>query len=951
MCGSCATPSATCCRSSNRSTVNVQTEALGLSAEEVEQLITVPLEQDLLDGVAWLDTIRSQSVAGLSNVELVFEPGTDLYRARQVVQERISQAAGLPNVSQPPQMLQPTASTSRVEMIALSSKELTRSRSASSPAGPSARGCWPCRASPTSPSGVSASGSSRCWSTRSGWRAKAVTLEQVISSTGNALWVSPLDLPRGHTPGTGGFIDTANQRLGVQHNLPISTPDELAKVAIDESTARHRHARSRLGDVATVVRGPPAAHRRRGRGRGDGAATGLHGRGREAPVRQHAGRDERASRRPSTSSRPASPACEVDPTVFRPATYVDASVDNLGRTFVVGAGPGARRAARPAPVAWRPALVALSRPPRCRWRSPGSSLHLAGRDVQRHGARRPGGGPRRRDRRCGEQHRAIVGAFARPAVAEERSRPRATEPATVRVRAVAHRVVERGAPRPARTAVWATVILGCRARPAVLPRRRCPATFFPPMAVALVVALVASLLVAVDVHAGARLRAPLRGGRGRRESPALRWLRRGYDRVLGTVRALRRPARSRSLVVAGVLGAFVVIDRLDHRALLPALRDTNLLVHWEGPFGHVAARDGPHHGAGEPRSCGSVPGVTQRRRPRRPGGARRPGRRRELRRDVGQPSIRRPTTSRRSRAVRRVVDGYPGLRHDVVTYTEERLARCTAGRRTPVDGAASTARTSGCSAQQGRRGPADPRRDRRGARRRASTPRPRSPRSRSRSTWPRPQQHGIKPGDVRRAAAMLLSGLQVGSLFEQQKVFDVVVWSTPENRHSLTSVREPADRHARRRPGPARRRGRRAGPRRRCRSSSTRTSRAYLDVTAAVSGRSAGAVAGDVRAQLGTGSPSRSSTTPRCSATTRNSRARSDAAARLRHRGRHRHLPAAAGGLRQLAAGDHDVPDAAGGARPAAWSPPGSTAARSPSGSSPGFFAVLAHRGPRSPWR
>ena len=77
-------------------TVEVQTEALGLSAEEVEQLITVPLEQDLLDGVPWLDTIHSKSVPGLSSIELIFEPGTDLVRARQVVQERISQAAALP---------------------------------------------------------------------------------------------------------------------------------------------------------------------------------------------------------------------------------------------------------------------------------------------------------------------------------------------------------------------------------------------------------------------------------------------------------------------------------------------------------------------------------------------------------------------------------------------------------------------------------------------------------------------------------------------------------------------------------------------------------------------------------------------------------------------------------------------------------------------------------------
>ena len=92
-------------------TVEVQTEALGLSAEEVEQLITVPIEQDLLNGVAWLDTIRSKSVPGLSSIELIFEPGTDLIRARQVVQERMTQAHALPQVSKPPQMLQPLSST------------------------------------------------------------------------------------------------------------------------------------------------------------------------------------------------------------------------------------------------------------------------------------------------------------------------------------------------------------------------------------------------------------------------------------------------------------------------------------------------------------------------------------------------------------------------------------------------------------------------------------------------------------------------------------------------------------------------------------------------------------------------------------------------------------------------------------------------------------------------
>src|SRR5438128_915250 len=58
--------------------VTVQAEALGLSAAEVEQLITVPLEQDLLNGVPWLKDITSESVPGLSSIDLVFEPGTNI---------------------------------------------------------------------------------------------------------------------------------------------------------------------------------------------------------------------------------------------------------------------------------------------------------------------------------------------------------------------------------------------------------------------------------------------------------------------------------------------------------------------------------------------------------------------------------------------------------------------------------------------------------------------------------------------------------------------------------------------------------------------------------------------------------------------------------------------------------------------------------------------------------
>ena len=57
--------------------VEVQTEALGLSAKEVEEIVTVSLEQNMLAGVPWLDRIESQSMPGLSSIKLYFEPGTD----------------------------------------------------------------------------------------------------------------------------------------------------------------------------------------------------------------------------------------------------------------------------------------------------------------------------------------------------------------------------------------------------------------------------------------------------------------------------------------------------------------------------------------------------------------------------------------------------------------------------------------------------------------------------------------------------------------------------------------------------------------------------------------------------------------------------------------------------------------------------------------------------------
>src|SRR5262249_18339318 len=79
--------------------VEIQTEAPGLATTEVESLVTVPIE-NALNGTVSLKTLRSKSVLGLSSVVLIFQQGTHLMTARQMVQERLATVAGhLPSVA------------------------------------------------------------------------------------------------------------------------------------------------------------------------------------------------------------------------------------------------------------------------------------------------------------------------------------------------------------------------------------------------------------------------------------------------------------------------------------------------------------------------------------------------------------------------------------------------------------------------------------------------------------------------------------------------------------------------------------------------------------------------------------------------------------------------------------------------------------------------------------
>ncbi len=103
--------------------VEVQTPSLGLSATEVESLVTIPLEQSLA-GIPGLDEMRSTSVEGLSSDPAHLRPRTDLLTARQLVSERIAIVAPtLPTWASPPFMIQPLSSTSRVMKIGLTSAD------------------------------------------------------------------------------------------------------------------------------------------------------------------------------------------------------------------------------------------------------------------------------------------------------------------------------------------------------------------------------------------------------------------------------------------------------------------------------------------------------------------------------------------------------------------------------------------------------------------------------------------------------------------------------------------------------------------------------------------------------------------------------------------------------------------------------------------------------------
>ncbi len=750
--------------------VEIQTEALGLSADEVEQLITVPLEADLLNGVAWLETIRSESVPGLSSIVMVFQPGTDLLRARQLVAERLTQAHALPNVSKPPAMLQPLSSSSRVMMIGLSSKDLTLIEQ-------SVLTRWTIRPRLMGVPGVA---NVAIWGQRERQlqvqvdpdrlRAHKVSLLEVIKTTGNALWVSPLSFLDASTPGTGGFIDTPNQRLGVRHVLPITTPADLARVTIEKE--QPGGPALRLGDVADVVEDHQPLI---------GDASVNDGPGLMLVVEKFPEANTlevtRGVEAALESLEPGLSGMEIDSSIFRPASFIETAMDNLVLALLLGLALLLLVLAAFL-FNWRTALISLVAI-LVSLAAAGLVLHLRGATLN-----------------------AMVLAGLVLAVAI------VVDDAIVDVEHIARRLREQrreDADRPTVAVIleaslevrgallYATLIILLAVLP-VLFLGGLSGAFLKPLALSYGLAVLASMVVALTVTpALSVLLLPRPGRPGRGESPLAGRLLGGYHSALARAVAAPRAVFLAAGVI--VLVGLAVLPLLSRpQSTLPSFKERDLLIRWDGTPG-TSGPEMTRVVAQASRELRSLPGV------RNVGGH--VGRAVMSDQVVGINSGElwvsvdpKADYDKTVASIQEVVDGYPGLERNVLTYLKDRTGGTlpVAGEAlTQAGGDAIVVRVYG-QEQEVLRGKADEVRQALARVDGVVDPKVElqveEPTLEVEVDLDAAQRYGIKPGDVRRAAATMLSGIAVGSLFEEQKVFDVQVWSTPETRHSLTSVRE-----------------------------------------------------------------------------------------------------------------------------------------------------------------
>jgi CzcA family heavy metal efflux pump len=796
--------------------VEIQTPCIGLSAAEVESLVTIPLEQ-ALNGIPELETIRSKSVPQLSSIELLFQPGTDVLEARQLVTERMASVIRtIPTWAAPPVMMPPVSTTGRVMEVGLSSDTMDL-RDMSMIA------YWTIRSRLLRVPGVA---NVAIWGERikmpqvqvdpERLRAYDITLDQVMTATSDAVDSGLLRFSNGAVIGKGGFIDTPNQRLQVRHRLPVVTADDLAKVTVD----RRNGGSVTLGDVARVAEGTWPLF---------GDAVIDDGPGLMLVVEKYPWANTLQLTRGVESAldelRPGLPGLRMDPTIFQAEDFIDLAIHNLTRALIIGSILVLLVIAFFL-FEWRTALISLTAIPLSLvtaalildWRGATiNTMVLTGMVI-------------------------AVGVVVDDAIIDIENIVRRLRIAKKAQSGEDASVTILEASLEVRSAIIYATLIDVVTLVPIFFVAGLTGALFAPLAYSYGLAVLASLLVALTVTPALALillrNAPIE----RRESPLVRWLQRGYDRILAPT--IRSPWPVVSVGITIVVAGFLIIPHLG-QSLLPEFKERDFLAHWISKPG-TSLPEERRIVTSASKELRAIPGVQS------------------FGSHIGQallaeeivgvnfgenwitidPSADYDETLAR---IQEVVDSYPGLYHDVLTYFNERVDEVLAGSTEPI-----VVRIFGQDLDELR----DKAREIR--HRLADIPgiaeehvsfQEDVPQVNVRVDLNAAQRSGLTPGEVRRAAAVLVSGEEVGDIFRDGKAYDVNVWSTPETRSSLTDIRNllldtPAGGHVRLgdvadvRIEPTPNAIEREGDSRR------------IDVEASVEGRDLGSVVSDVRQAL-----------------------------------------------------------------------------------------------------
>ncbi len=730
--------------------VEVQTEALGLSAAEVESLITVPMEADLLNGIAWLDRIYSESATGISSIHLIFEPGTPPIAARQMVQERLTQTFVLPNVSKPPTMLQPLSSTNRVMMVGISSDKLSmidigvlahwniKPRLMGVP-GVANVAIWGGRERQlqvqVDPKKLNSSG---------------VTLSQVIETTGEALWYSPLSYLESSSPGTAGWIDTPNQRLSIKHELPISTAEELAQVAVTDNNGLI------LGDVANVVEGHQPLI---------GEAIFDKAQGFLLVIEKFPGANTldvtRGVEEALSIMQPGLTDVKFDTSIFKPATYIEQAIGNLNMLLIIGAILaililGAFF------LGFRTALISLIAV-FLSFVSAGLVLYLNG--VSFNMMTLAG-------------LITAIGIVVDDAIIDVENISRCLRQR--RLKDISSIILE--AVYEVRSPIiYATLIILLTILPLYFIQGLAGA-FFQPLVLSFVLAILSSMAVALivtPVLSMVILNSPLKQS----EPSVLKLLYSRYDKLLE--RLLKKPRRA--YIYAGAL-YFIGLIVLSFLAIsiLPTFRQTDLLIEWEAVPG-TSRLEMNRIMTNSSRELKNTPGV------------------KNVGAHVGRAVMGDIITGVNSaelwvsldskanydttlKNIQEVIDGYPGLHRETLFYQPERTEEVLMGKDENL-----VVRIYGKDLKMLKGIGKDVEKviaGVKGIKNVQTDNQIEEPQVGIKVDLERARIYGLKPGDIRRQATTLISGIQVGNLYDDQKVFGVVVWGVPEIRNSLTDISE-----------------------------------------------------------------------------------------------------------------------------------------------------------------